>query len=269
MIVKYYYPIWSIANVPLPQALTQIKNSGYDGAEIALDATMDLTKIKALFKEIGLELLAQHPFTTGNSFDHYRAAFIENLKSILSIRPIRVNCHTGRDYYTLEQNLTLIEDAILLASEYQIPVTHEIHRGRFSYGPMVITPYLKAVPKIRLTADFSHWCVVSESLLEHHEQILALTAEHCDHIHARVGNEESPQVNDPFTPEHGNALERHVSWWQAIYKFHLNSGTEELPVTCEFGPPPYLQTLPGTREPVASIWDINYKMMNYLKERLK
>jgi hypothetical protein len=38
-------------------------------------------------------------------------------------------------------------------------------------------------------------------------------------------------------------------------------------ILTEFGPPDYLPTLPYTRQPVASQWDINVHMMQLLKKR--
>ncbi|HAS19048.1 MAG TPA: xylose isomerase, partial [Flavobacteriaceae bacterium] len=39
-----------------------------------------------------------------------------------------------------------------------------------------------------------------------------------EHVHARVGFEEGPQVNDPQAPEWKKALERHLNLWETIAK---------------------------------------------------
>ena len=40
-----------------------------------------------------------------------------------------------------------------------------------------------------------------------------------------------------------------------------------LTITPEFGPPPYLVTLPFTQQPLTDQWAVNVFMMNLLKER--
>jgi len=40
-----------------------------------------------------------------------------------------------------------------------------------------------------------------------------------------------------------------------------------LTITPEFGPFPYMVSLPGTNEPIANQWEVNLFMMNLLKER--
>ncbi|MCM5663067.1 sugar phosphate isomerase/epimerase family protein [Galbibacter mesophilus] len=269
MKISYYYPIWSMPAMSLEEALVKIKEKGYDGAEYAMGLSSDLTEIKPLFEKIRLKLLAQHPLAQGDTFEAYRKDYLEQLEQIVALNPTHINCHTGKDYFSFEENLSLLKDAEKLVSGTDILLTHEIHRGRFSYSPMALTPYLESFDETKLTADFSHWCVVSESLLENHAQYLSRAIKNTYHIHARVGNQESPQVNHPFAPEHKEALDVHLQWWQKIVDSCKSRGVEELPITCEFGPVPYLQALPFTNQPVASIWDINFEMMKFLQNNLK
>jgi hypothetical protein len=119
---------------------------------------------------------------------------------------------------------------------------------------------------MRLTADFSHWCNVSESLLEDQQDAVNLAIARTDHIHARIGWQEGPQINDPRAPEWKDIVEVHLGWWDRIVEAHRLSG-QDLTITPEFGPYPYMPTLPFTRQPVASQWDINEYMMNLLKKR--
>ncbi|MBP2832889.1 hypothetical protein J8281_11900 [Aquimarina sp. U1-2] len=269
MNIKFYYPIWSIGKLPLNDALYKIKENGYDGAEIALEHPKDFKNIVSMFNYYDLELLAQHPFAKGKNFSDFRKDYNCRLEEILKINPTLVNCHTGKDYFSFKENIQLINDAEILADKYNITITQEIHRGRFSYAPMVIKNYIENFPNIKLTADFSHWCVVTESLLENHKEAMTLAIKHAAHIHARVGYDEGPQVNDPFAPEHKEALESHLFWWQQICDYRKQHKHEELVITCEFGPKPYLQNLPYTQQPVTDIWNINLKMKSYLKQNLK
>ena len=76
-------------------------------------------------------------------------------------------------------------------------------------------------------------------------------------------------MSDPRAPEWSEALEAHLAWWQGILRHNRQIGTPVLPITPEFGPPAYMQTLPYTRQPVASLWDVNVYMMEMLKKRLE
>jgi len=264
-----YCPLWGMEEFSVSEALAKIKDAGYHGAEIALDPKKDdIVVIRELFDGKGLRMIAQHPFASGNSPEKYRKDYITKLEQIAKIRPDKINCHTGKDYYSVDNNLRIIEAAEVIAAKNGIEVTHEIHRGRFSFSSALISEYIRRFPDIKLTADFSHWCVVSESLLEDQEDIIHKTVPHCFHIHARVGDGESPQVTHPAAPENQYALQRHTQWWKLIYDQHKKRNQKEYTVTCEFGPVPYLPTLPFTNKPVASQWEINLFMKDYLTKKI-
>jgi hypothetical protein len=87
------------------------------------------------------------------------------------------------------------------------------------------------------------------------------------HIHARIGHAEGPQVNDPRAPEWKDALNAHLTWWDAIVANKLKHGETLITFLTEFGPPAYLPTLPYTQQPVANQWEINVHMMQLLRAR--
>ena len=74
---------------------------------------------------------------------------------------------------------------------------------------------------MKLIADFSHFCVVSESNLEDQKELLERVLPNIKHIHARVGFEQSPQVNNPFAPEWENHLNRYMNWWKKIIEIKI------------------------------------------------
>ena len=86
-----------------------------------------------------------------------------------------------------------------------------------------------------------------------------------DHIHARIGHPEGPQVNDPRAPEWDDAVKAHFAWWDKIVE--KKTKAEVLTVLTEFGPPDYMPTLPYTRQPLADQWAINVYMMKLLRQR--
>ena len=117
---------------------------------------------------------------------------------------------------------------------------------------------LHEVPDLKVTCDFSHWCVVSERLLLDEEpEILELMAKHAFHVHARVGYTQGAQVPDPRAPEYAAELASHERWWSVLATLMAKRGFSEMTMTPEAGPDGYLQEAPFTREPVADLWEVN------------
>ena len=70
------------------------------------------------------------------------------------------------------ENLTFIEFADARSNKYGITMSHETHRDRFLFSPSTTKGYIENFSNLKLTADFSHWCVVSEPLLEKQQNIV-------------------------------------------------------------------------------------------------
>ena len=269
MDIKYYYTLWGTEYMPMEEFLRMVKSSGFDGVEIALDPDKDdLPRVRRLVKAYELDLLVQHPFSKGNTPEELLNDYSSKLERLMDCEPVMINCHTGKDHYPIAVNQEFIQKADSLSKKYGVTVAHETHRGRFSFCTALIGNYLDAFPDLLLTADFSHWCVVSESLLEDQPAIMEKVTPHCRHIHARVGYAEGPQVTHPEDPAYARELDAHLQWWKAILEYHRQRGKKEFTITCEFGPPPYLHTLPFSGVPVASQHEINMYMRKYLTENL-
>ena len=134
------------------------------------------------------------------------------------------------------------------------------------YAAPVTRNFIEKIPNLRLTLDVSHWCNVHESLLTDQQETMTLALQRVDHIHARIGHAEGPQVNDPRAPEWEPAVKAHFTWWDAIVKMKKEKG-ETITFLTEFGPPDYMPTEPYTRKPLADQWAINVHMMQLLRKR--
>ena len=119
---------------------------------------------------------------------------------------------------------------------------------------------------LKITLDISHWCNVHESLLEDQKETVALALSRANHIHARIGHAEGPQVNDPRAPEWESTVKAHFAWWDEVVTRKVKNG-EVMTFLTEFGPPNYLPTLPYTNQPLADQWGINVHMMKLLRGR--
>jgi sugar phosphate isomerase/epimerase len=181
-------------------------------------------------------------------------------------KPLYVNCHSGKDFFSFEENCRFIDFTTELSKQTDIKICHETHRSRILFAPSVAKMFLQHKPGLRITFDVSHWCNVSESLLHDQQDTLNLAIQRTDHIHARIGHPEGPQVTDPRAPEWKAVVNAHFEWWDKIVSLKKQQG-EMITILTEFGPPDYMPVLPYTRQPVANQWEINVYMMQTLRKR--
>lgn len=245
----------------------KIKGQGYDGLEVWYPTDADARS--SLVDAASSNGLVFGLLAAGSDADfaRHRDQFASSLDGAIAMRPLYINCHSGRDFFTLEQNSELVELTLDLGRSSGVPIHHETHRSRMCYSAPVTRQLLERLPDMTLTLDISHWCNVHESLLQNQQETVELALERTRHIHARVGHAQGPQVGDPRAPEWAEALDRHLGWWDRVVEHRRQAGARALTFLTEFGPPDYMPTLPHTREPVASQAEINLHMMRLLRER--
>ncbi len=244
------------------------KASGYDGIETWFPSDeSSQAELKAALEKHDLKVGFLNGTNKSLPFEESLKEYTEHFKTLIAWNPIYINCHTGNDFYSFEQNRAFIEAANKVAEENNIPIYHETHRGRFSYNLPDTKNYIQAIPDLKMTLDISHWMVVHESLLQNQDEELKEVLGRSHHIHARVGHAEGPQVNDPEAPEWKKAFERHMDLWEKVIRQKWET-QDVYTITTEFGPADYMPTLPYTRVPVADQWKANTYMMKTLKERL-
>ncbi len=245
------------------------KNDGYDGVEIWCDgSTGSFDDIFNAVKKYHLELA----FMCGGNGSDYSSNFtefkevIDRLVSNEIQKPLYINCHSGKDYFSYEENKRFIDYTIKLSLDYGIRISHETHRARMLYSAPAAKHFMINNPALRITLDISHWCNVSESMLENQTDTVNLALERTDHIHARIGHEQGPQVSDPRAPEWEYAVNAHLKWWDAVVNRKRMMG-EMVTILTEFGPPNYLPTMPYSKKHLSDQWEINVFMMNFLRNR--
>tara|TARA_A100001011_G_scaffold255416_1_gene263662 strand:+ start:1481 stop:2344 length:864 start_codon:yes stop_codon:yes gene_type:complete len=249
--------------------IKKAKNSGYDGIEIWLPAEPKKQKIISnALKKFDMKVIFLCGTNSNLPFEESLEEYKSYLKKAIDQKPLAINSHTGSDFLSFEQNMAFISAANNLSKASNIPIYHETHRGRFSYSLPETNKYLNDNYNLKLTLDISHWMVVHESLLKNKEDLLEKVILKSDHIHARVGFEEGPQVNDPSAPEWKSALNRHLDIWESVIQKKWNK-KQIATITTEFGPPNYMPTMPFTNKPLSDQWENNVFIMNMLKKRLK
>jgi sugar phosphate isomerase/epimerase len=247
-----------------------IKKEGYDGLEVWWPA--DANNRKELFEALQKHQL-EIAFLWGSSAKNPTENLAEFKKVINEAcagqsisKPLYFNSHSGKDYFTYEQNKAFIDLTTEITQKTGIPTYHETHRGRMLFASHIAKNFIEKNPSLRLTLDISHWCNVAESLLEDQAETIELALSRTDHIHTRIGHQEGPQVNDPRAPEWKTAFEAHLAWWDKVIERKVKEG-KPMTILTEFGPPNYMPTLAYTQTTVANQWDINVFMLNFLKKR--
>lgn len=247
----------------------KVKKEGYDGIEIWWPMEKKgQDELFAALKKYSLEvgfLCAGYESDFNKHFDHFKK-MIDAAATNTVQKPLYINCHSGRDYFSFEENRQLIDHTTQLSKKTGIKICHETHRSRMLFAAPVAKQYIEKIPELRITFDVSHWCNVSESLLHDQQATVDKALERVDHIHARIGHPEGPQVNDPRAPEWADAVNAHFAWWDKVVEMKKQKG-EVLTVLTEFGPLDYMPSLPYTRQPLADQWAINVHMMQTLRKR--
>lgn len=266
MKIKFYAPEWG-NTLPFDTFCKNVKAVGYEGVEMALPfEPIEKQEILGTLRKYKLELIGQYWQSFERNLDEHAQNYEKYLRNLIEAKPVFINCQTGKDYFNFEQNKRLFDLATELSKQSGIKIIHETHRGKSLFAAHITQEYLTQLPNLRITLDISHWCNVHESLLADQQEAVNLAIAHTDHIHSRIGHTEGPQVNDPRANEWEEVLETHLEWWDKVVETHEKNGTN-LTITPEFGPSPYMPTLPFTQMPLANQWEINVYMMNLLKHR--
>lgn len=254
---------------PLRDYIAKVKHEGYDGIEIWWPMEeRELTELAGLLNENDLQagfLCGAQDVNYAEHFNFFKK-MVEAAATNRMIKPLYINCHSGRDYFSYDQNKSFIDFTIAMSKRTGIKILHETHRSRIMYSAPAGRNYFDKIPDLRITLDVSHWCNVSESLLANQNETMKIALDRTDHIHARIGHPEGPQVNDPRAPEWKEALDAHLAWWDKVVEMKKASG-DVLTVLTEFGPADYMPTEPYTRKPLADQWAINVYMKDLLRKR--
>jgi len=270
MQINYFYPRWGSDEVSWDDFLCAVKEAGYDGVEIGIPEN-EKAKDELLKKIEGykLKFIAQHWETHESDFNAHKKSFRYHLERLVKTKPFQLNSHTGKDYFTPGQNEELLKIAEEISGESNVRITHETHRGRFSFASHLTTPYFKTFPELQITLDISHWICVAESLLFDQQEAIETCLPHVNHIHARIGQTQAPQVDDPRLEKWQETITRHFEIWDSVIRYHNAVGTKEISFTTEFGPAPYMPVIPAGKSASGFQFELNVYMLKQLMKRYK
>src|SRR5690606_23205597 len=275
MKIDFFYPRWGSEAIDWGDFAQQVKVNDFEGVEVfPLGDKARNENMVTILQDKGLEyILLQAELTEdGSNFNRYMDALERNLYALVAyqnnhIKPRYIVSQTGREYFSMEQMGHCFDLCDRIAQESGIPILQETHRNKWSYAAHVVKDYLHRFPSLRLALDLSHWVCVSESFLEDQQASIDLAITHADHLHARVGHPQGPQVTDPRANENKEALDHHLAWWDQWIAYLVKQGRSLVTITPEFGPYPYMAYLPHSRSTLANQHEINLWMMRQLKQR--
>ena len=243
---------------------------GYEAVEVSLRHVPDRGQFLSFLKEESFQWVPQifsHDSTPGGSVGEHLDSLREQMEECLAHEPLFFNAHSGSDAWSAAEAEDYFSQAIDLEKRIGLPISHETHRQRYFATPWQTRHILQLFPTLRITSDLSHWVCVCERLLPDMGETISLAAKHCQHIHARVGFAEGPQVPDPSAPEYATQLAAHEAWWDEIWQSQRERGFTHSTLTPEYGPPPYMQTLPHSNVPVADLTAVCDWMAKRERER--
>lgn len=270
MELKILCPQWGLEELDLEDFILKIKEAGYDGIDTWIpEDKNERSRLISLLNRYDLKMVSHQHQATGSDIKTFCKSFENYLNLAAETDPLLINSHSGKDYFSIDDQCRVIDVAEKFSSRYNIPIAHETHRGRMLYCPQHARQLFQLRPSINITADFSHWVCVTESYLENFESIVNDAINKTIHVHARVGFPEGPQIPDPRSPYWQESLNIFLEWWQRIMISSKNRGAEILTITCEFGPAPYLWTNPSNNKPVVSQWEINLFMQQLLRKNFQ
>ena len=264
--------MWSGPDDPAAAA-ARAAEAGFVGLEGPVPGTAaGRTALRAALNDHGLAFIAEattgarpgDPARVGDwwtpqpdaGVDEHLADLQRTLDHAAELDARFVTAMTGRDGWPLMQTVDLLGRADDAARAAGLTLSVETHRGRSLFHPWVTRDVLAQLPGLRLTADFSHWCVVCERLLEDEAALMAAIAGRVHHVHGRVGWSQGAQVADPRDPMHAAALAAHERWWDAVWDAQAQRGQAVTTLTAEWGAEGYLAVRPFDHTPLADLWDV-------------
>lgn len=263
MQLKTFKTLWGNV-LPIHEACQQARLASFDGVEGRAPVTqqerlMWLDALEQNHCDYIAEIVTGGDYVPNRqwSVQQHLDDMAQQLEFSKTLRPLFATAVTGCDAWSENQSIDFFQQAMLMAQEFEIPLSFETHRSRSLFTPWITQRVVETIPEIKLTADISHWCVVCERLMDSEIDVIKSIAGNVFHIHARVGYDQGPQVPDPAAPEYGEALLSHERIWQLFWKEQLIQEKQMATMTPEFGPDGYCHLQPYTQQPVVDIWQVN------------
>ncbi|WP_426452967.1 sugar phosphate isomerase/epimerase family protein [Paenibacillus sp. S-38] len=217
-----------------------IAEAGFDGVNGFLPEPGKADAWKSLLQAYGLSFSVNAYPATVQELEEFlqRAAAYEGVIG-------HVNVQVMTPFVTGVPAVELLGGLQALEEIYGIPVCIETHRGTITQDLLRTVDYVRALEKLRLTIDFSHYVTAGEmrTVPPEAESLLGTLLTRTSAIHGRISNGEQIQIDPGDHGEH-EAVEHFARWWKrGMEHWRQAAGRGAiLPFVCELGPPPYAIT---------------------------
>ncbi|WP_334152766.1 sugar phosphate isomerase/epimerase family protein [Microbacterium sp.] len=259
-----------VAAAPVGDLVARAVEQGYDGVEVWWPRDPELQRrlggvVASTGAALSLLVGSAHPDPATHIAEIERQL---HDVSRSGCTPLHVTLHAGRDHWSDADHDRLAERIVESRSTTGLDILVELHRSRMLYAAHAARRILERHPDLRVTFDVSHWLVVAESMLEDQSDAIELAIARSDHVHARIGHPQGPQVNDPEAAEWCEVVEQHLRWWDRIVH-RLRSEGRPVTFLAEFGPIDYAPSEPGSRRPLRDPESSNRWMQRVLRDRYR
>lgn len=272
MDLKIYKTLWGVTTRPTEICLQPLL-ADYNGIEgPAPEEEQERKVFSQMMADMQLDYIAE--ITTAGSYVPDRTASLQDhldsfnhkLTISMDMNPSHITCLGGCDAWPENQSIEFFGEAINMAKAMGVSVSFETHRGRSFFNPWTTRRICQQLPDLRLTCDFSHWCVVCERLLDIDAEDMQFFFARADHIHARVGYDQGPQIPGIESDRYAPAIKRHLDYWRHIWLMQQERGFPVSTITPEFGPDGYQAIDVDSGKPVGNLDEMNISMGAMLRQ---
>jgi hypothetical protein len=241
-----YQSLWAMerrrpdgAEWALDEKLEKIIEAGFDGAGVRFLERSYVQQVTRFLGRHGKSWQAQcYPRTVDD--------LVPVLDLVREFGADHVNLQPDVRPYELSGCIPLLEGWTELADQYGIALNIETHRNRMTTDLLFTLHLLDRFPKLRLTADLSHYVVGREfewPISEENHSLIQRILDNSWAIHGRVASREQIQVQISF-PHHREWTELFVTWWRYGLRSWMGRASDDAKLTflCELGPPEYAMT---------------------------
>ncbi len=144
---------WGFAG-SVNELCSKTKQAGYDGLELWWPSTEN--DQKELFEALAKYNL-KIAFLVGSGNPNFQSNLTEFKASVtaaVKAKPLYINCHAGKDFFSFDQNVQFINMTAALSRESGVPIYHETHRGRILFATTIAKQFIDKVPDLRLRLIF-------------------------------------------------------------------------------------------------------------------
>ena len=123
-------PQWGMEHLPIEDFLIRVKEGGYDGIDtwVPEDPT-ERKRFIRLLNEYQLKIVSHQHQAKGGNIDSFCSSLEYYLNLSLECDPLLINSHSGRDYFSLADQLRVIDTVEEFSIKNKTSLELHLHRN--------------------------------------------------------------------------------------------------------------------------------------------